>query len=185
MEGMFEIDAKRQGNFAWDWKNENFTDISDFKVSSATMAAALNARAGLKRVAPPNETSEQQELTPFWLGRAAFLKKILYWCILPSDSERHPRLPTRAPPLSRGGRGRTGDQTIASPMPWPLGHDIPTSTSASDKSLQLIGHVGNHLSHCSVEDSDDDKPLFQNRNLFSLAIVSKTLTTTFTLAGIQ
>ncbi len=32
---------------------------------------------------------------------------------------------TRAPPFSRGGRGRTGDQTIASPMPWPLGHDIP------------------------------------------------------------
>jgi hypothetical protein len=24
---------------------------------------------------------------------------------------------TRAPPLSRGGRARTGDQTIASPMP--------------------------------------------------------------------
>jgi hypothetical protein len=25
---------------------------------------------------------------------------------------------TRAPPLSRAGWGRTGDQTIASPMPW-------------------------------------------------------------------
>ncbi len=35
---------------------------------------------------------------------------------------------TRAPPLSRGGTGRTGDQTIASPMPWPLGHDIPQPT---------------------------------------------------------
>ncbi len=32
---------------------------------------------------------------------------------------------TRAPPLSCGGRGRTGDQTIASPMPWPLGHIHP------------------------------------------------------------
>ena len=31
---------------------------------------------------------------------------------------------TRAPPLSHGGKVRTGDQTMASPMPWPLGHDI-------------------------------------------------------------
>ena len=35
----------------------------------------------------------------------------------------------RAPPLSRGGRVRTGDQTISSPTPWPFGHDIPVYTS--------------------------------------------------------
>jgi hypothetical protein len=40
------------------------------------------------------------------------------------SSERHPGHTTRAQPLSRGGRVRTGDQTTASPMPWPLGHDI-------------------------------------------------------------
>ena len=35
---------------------------------------------------------------------------------------------TRAPPLSRGGRVQTGDQTISSLTPWPFGHDISFST---------------------------------------------------------
>ncbi len=35
------------------------------------------------------------------------------------------RYTTRAPPVSLGGRVRTGDQTISSPTPWPFGHDIP------------------------------------------------------------
>ena len=48
-------------------------------------------------------------------------KNPVYWCILPS---KYPGHATRAPPLSRGGRVWTGDQTMASPMPWPLGHDI-------------------------------------------------------------
>jgi hypothetical protein len=33
------------------------------------------------------------------------------------SSERHPGHTARAPPLSRGGKVRTGDQTTASPMP--------------------------------------------------------------------
>ncbi len=67
-------------------------------------------------------------------------KKIQDRCILPSVRERHPR-PHRV---------RTGDKTIASPTPWPLGHDIPSWTDASTlkttkdaaaivKNLQVIG----------------------------------------------
>ncbi len=41
------------------------------------------------------------------------------------SSERHPGHTARAPPIMHGGRVRTGDRTTASPMPWPLGHDIP------------------------------------------------------------
>jgi hypothetical protein len=33
------------------------------------------------------------------------------------SSERHPGHTARAPPITRGGRVRTGDQTTASPMP--------------------------------------------------------------------
>jgi hypothetical protein len=39
------------------------------------------------------------------------------------SSERHPGHTARAPPFTRGGRVRPGDQTTASPTPWPLGHD--------------------------------------------------------------
>ncbi len=39
------------------------------------------------------------------------------------SSERHPGHTARAPPFTRGGRVRTGDQTTTSPTPWPLGHD--------------------------------------------------------------
>jgi hypothetical protein len=33
------------------------------------------------------------------------------------SSERHPGHTARAPPIMRGGRVRTGDQTTARPMP--------------------------------------------------------------------
>ena len=52
----------------------------------------------------------------------------IYWCILPQWSELHPGHTTRALPLSRGGRVQTGDPTISSPTPWPIGHDIPFLT---------------------------------------------------------
>jgi hypothetical protein len=46
--------------------------------------------------------------------------------------ERHPGYTTRAPPLSRGGRVQTGDQTITSPTPRPLGHDSPNDHDDHD-----------------------------------------------------
>jgi hypothetical protein len=39
-----------------------------------------------------------------------------------------PGCTTRTPPLSRWGRVRTGDQTISSPMPWPLDSAKATSS---------------------------------------------------------
>ncbi len=51
--------------------------------------------------------------------------KILYWCVLPSRQERRPRPHHEGAAITRWGRVWTGDQTTASPMPWPLDHDIP------------------------------------------------------------
>jgi hypothetical protein len=54
------------------------------------------------------------------------LQNPIYWCILPSSLELHPGHTATTLPLSRWGRVWTGDQTNASPMPWPLGHDTPS-----------------------------------------------------------
>ena len=45
-----------------------------------------------------------------------------------------PDYTTRATPCMRGGRVWTGNQTIASPMPWQPGHDILSKTNALEPS---------------------------------------------------
>ncbi len=47
-----------------------------------------------------------------WLIKIPFIDVFYH-----QSSERHPGHTARAPPLSRGGRVRTGDQTTATPMP--------------------------------------------------------------------
>jgi hypothetical protein len=62
----------------------------------------------------------------------AFKKIPFFYVLYHQSSERYPGHTARAPPLSRGGRVQTGDQTTASPMPWPLGHAfIPHGIKAS------------------------------------------------------
>jgi hypothetical protein len=46
-------------------------------------------------------------------------------CILPSEFERHPRLHHKGATSIVRGRVQTGDQTIASLISRPSGHDIP------------------------------------------------------------
>jgi hypothetical protein len=65
-----------------------------------------------------------------------------------------PQAGARAPPLSRGGRVRTGDQTISSPKQRPIGHDIPQNF------LLLSEIIRQYLcpqAHCSTEITDANK----------------------------
>jgi hypothetical protein len=75
-------------------------------------------------------------------------KKILHWCTLPSASELHPKLHRKGATFIARGRGRTCDQTIASPMPWPLGHDITHTHSLYSIACQQ-GGPGEQQRYCS------------------------------------
>ena len=55
---------------------------------------------------------------------------------------------TRAPPFSRGGRVWTGDQTISSPMSWPLGHDIPKPYTPTSGILTPCHYLIYHAYRC-------------------------------------
>ncbi len=52
----------------------------------------------------------------------------------------HPGHTARAPPLSHGGRVRTGDQTTARPMPWPLGYNIPHISNSLYYYITVLSH---------------------------------------------